>query len=110
MRGHHTHVLDRGIRDRAVQLLEHKISPLSDDPVRGMEEATVYRMHRAHGREGKMAPHTLRLHGLRSPCQAYGRKALRLVEVWPGPGQRMVAEVLLVANHVSIHALRAHRD
>ncbi len=85
MRGHHTHVLDRGIRDRAVQLLEHKISPLSDDPVRGMEEATVYRMHRAHGREGKMAPHALRLHGLRSPCQAYGRKALRLVEVWPGP-------------------------
>src|SRR5262249_15154233 len=77
-----------------------------------------------------MAPHTLRLHGLRSgatasawksgsrygpisglqalPCQAYGRKAVGLVEVWPGSRQRTVAEIVLAADDVGIHALDTH--
>src|SRR5262245_22648601 len=48
--------------------------------------------------------------GLQSlPCQAYGRKAIRLVEVWPGPGQVMVTEVMPAADDVSIHALDPRR-
>src|SRR5215510_4725674 len=56
-----------------------------------------------------MAPHALWLHGLRSLCQAYGRKAVRPVEVWPGTRQGMVTEVMLAADDVSIHALDTHR-
>src|SRR5262249_41146609 len=73
-----------------------------------MEESTTYAVHCSHGRQGKMAPYALRPHGLRSPCQAYGRKAVGLVEVWPGPRQRMIAEIVLAADNVGIHALDTH--
>src|SRR5439155_17735369 len=91
-----------------VQPLDHKISLVSDDPVCGMQESTAGRVHRAHRREGKVAPPALRLHSLRSPWQAYGRKTVGLVEVWLRSWQRMITEVMLAANDIRIDALDTH--
>ena len=91
-----------------MQPLDNKVPAYRGHSVRGMQQSTPHRRHGAYGRQGKMLYHDLRLHSSGSALKTHIGKALRLVEIWLGAWEGMIAQVVVAANDIGVHTLNRH--